>query len=405
MGQINPKRSDPYAPSHRTSRAMNAGFSPDIVGRRIGLLTAWASRSGGGVFEAVVAQAALLRTLGAEPVVVALRDRHSAEDAARLAGCDLHHAEVLGPRLIGFAPKLGKLLDAAELDLLHLHGIWMYPSHAAAAWSRRSGKPCLVSPHGMLDPWITRRGRWKKTLARHGYEHRAWRRAAAFHALTVQEAADIGHETARWDSLIVPNAAPPASMVPWAERPPTILYLSRIHLKKNIAALVDAWSRLHAAGQCRPDARLVIAGWGDAPDIAALEHILQAAPPSVEFVGPQFGADKARLLSDARFLVLPSLSEGLPMAILESWAAGTPVLMSSECNLPLGFKQGAALDCGMDSNSIAAALRRALAMGETEWLAMAQAAHRLAAGPFSRGAIARRWQRVYATLIDGRASG
>lgn len=141
---------------------MTAFTEPDIAGRRIGLLTAWASRSGGGVFEAVVAQAALLRELGAEPVVIALRDEASAADAARLAGCEVSHAEVLGPRLVGFAPKLGNLLDAAELDLLHLHGIWMYPSQAAAAWTRRSGKPCLISPHGMLDPWITGRGRWKK---------------------------------------------------------------------------------------------------------------------------------------------------------------------------------------------------------------------------------------------------
>lgn len=241
-------------------------------------------------------------------------------------------------------------------------------------------------------------------MARLGYERRAWRRAAGFHALTVQEAADIAHEAERWDSLVVPNAAPPAAIVPRQGRPPTILYLGRIHPKKNIAALVDAWSRLQAAGQCRLDARLVIAGWGDPPDIAALEHRLQSAPPSIRFVGPQFGAEKAHLLSEARFLILPSLSEGLPMAILESWASGTPVLMSSECNLPIGFKQGAALDCGMDTASIAAALRRALVMSETEWLAMAQAAHRLASGPFSRGAIARRWQRVYATLIAGSRS-
>ena len=378
---------------------MTSAHLPDIAGRRIGLLTAWASRRGGGVFEAVVAQVALLRELGAEPVVIALRDRHSMDDAARLAGCELHHAEVLGPHQIGFAPQLGRLLDAAELDLLHLHGIWMYPSHAAAQWTRRSGKPCLISPHGMLDPWITRRGRWKKALARLGYERRAWRRAAAFHALTVQEATDIGHESNRWDSMVVANAAPPAALPPSTGRPPTILYLGRIHPKKNVAALVEAWARLHAAGSCHPDARLVIAGWGDPPDVAALEHSLQSAPPGIAFVGPQFGAEKAHLLNEARFLALPSLSEGLPMAILESWAAGTPVPMSSECNLPIGFKQGAALDCGMDTASVAAAMRRALVMSENEWLTMAQAAHRLAAGPFSRGAIARRWQRAYATLI------
>lgn len=379
---------------------MTVPYAPDIAGRRIGLLTAAASRLGGGVFDAVVAQAELLRELKAEPVIVAPLDRHSAEDAARLAGCEVHHAEVIGPRHIGLAPKLGALLDSAELDLLHLHGIWRYPSYAAAEWSQRNAKPCLISPHGMLDPWFTGQGRWKRTLARLGYERRAWRGAAAFHALTVQEAADVANATGRSGNIVIANAAPPMGLVPVAERPPTVLYLGRIQPKKNLAELIHAWSRLSAAGQCPPNAKLVIAGWGETRDLAALKQNLRTAPPSIELLGPQFGLDKVRLLNEARFLVLPSLSENLPVTILESWAAGTPVLMSSECNLPIGFKQGAALNCGTDTVSIAAALRRGLAMSETEWLGMAQAAHRLAEGPFSRGAISRQWQRAYARLME-----
>lgn len=54
-----------------------------LRGKRIGLLTASASRLGGGVFEAVAAQADLLRSLGALPVVIALKDQHSTVDAPR----------------------------------------------------------------------------------------------------------------------------------------------------------------------------------------------------------------------------------------------------------------------------------------------------------------------------------
>ncbi len=371
----------------------------DLTGRRIGLVTASASRLGGGVFEAVAAQAALLRELGAEPVVLALHDKHSLADAARFAGCELYHAEVLGPRMIGYAPRLGPMLDAAELDLLHLHGIWMYPSHAATEWARRCGRPYLISPHGMLDPWITRRGRWKKALARRGYERRSWQRASAFHALTAAEAADIAQATGRKNSLVIGNHGPESVPTPMAGRAPVILYLGRIHPKKNLAALIRAWTMLELNRECPSDARLVIAGWGEPQDVAALKQSLLSAPPSIHFIGPQFGADKARLLNEARFMVLPSLSEGLPVAILESWAAGTPVLMSRACNLPIGFAQGGAIDCGMDSASIAAALNCALTMGESEWLTMARAAGDLARGPFSRRAIARQWQRAYAMLI------
>jgi glycosyltransferase involved in cell wall biosynthesis len=372
-----------------------------LAGKRIGLLTASASRLGGGVFEAVAAQAALLQGLDSSPVIFALHDEFSEADAGRFAGCELHHAPVLGPRLVGFAPQLGGILDAARLDLLHLHGIWMYPSAAGSAWAARSGKPYLISPHGMLDPWITGRGRWKKALARVGYERRGWRRATAFHALTEREAADIARETGRDDCLVIANAGPRPSQAPSAMRPPTVLYLGRIHPKKNVAALIDAWARLESQRTLPDGARLVIAGWGEPQDLANLNLAMAGAPASATFVGPQFGADKARLLAEARFMALPSFSEGLPMAILEAWAAGTPALMSEACNLPTGFAAGAAREISTDSADLAPQLAQALNLSADAWLAMSRAAHDLAAGPFSAEAIAAQWEAAYAGLMQG----
>lgn len=376
-----------------------------LTGKRIGLLTASASRLGGGVFEAVASHAEMLRELGAEAVVFALKDAFSTADSARFDGCGLHHAPIKGPAFFGFSPGLGSLLDAAQLDLLHLHGIWMYPSEAGSAWAERSGKPYLISPHGMLDPWITGRGRWKKALARIGYERRSWRRARGIHALTEREATDIERESGRSDSVIIANAGPPAAEPPTALRPPQVSYLGRIHPKKNIHALIDAWVMLTNEAALPAGATLRIAGWGDPQDVAALEARISGAPPSIRFLGPQFGADKVRLLAESRFVALPSLSEGLPVAILEAWAAGTPVLMSRECNLSAGFGQGAAIDTGLDPASIAGALRQAFELDEAAWLAMARSASGLASGPFSADAIALQWAAAYLDLLGGRSSG
>ncbi|MFX8012207.1 glycosyltransferase, partial [Acinetobacter baumannii] len=78
---------------------------------------------------------------------------------------------------------------------------------------------------------------------------------------------------------------------------------------------------------------------------------------NVVFTGAQYGEDKRRTFAAATFFVLPSMSEGLPMSVLEAWAAGKPVLMTPECNLPAGFDSGAALEIGFDEESI----RRGLA--------------------------------------------
>ncbi|MEI9915000.1 MAG: glycosyltransferase [Methylovirgula sp.] len=231
----------------------------------------------------------------------------------------------------------------------------------------------MISPHGMLDPWITARGRWKKTLARLGYERRSWRDARLFHALTDSEAADIARETsaARHPTIaVVPNyVATDTSLI--TPRSNLVLYIGRIHPKKNLEPLVDGWLAAEAAAA---GYRLAIAGWGDPAHVAALQVKLAAsADPSISFLGPVYGEQKHNLLHEARFVILPSLSEGLPMAILEAWAAATPALMSASCNLPEGFSAGAAFDTGITADCIAVALRQALALPEPDWQRMSAA--------------------------------
>jgi len=376
----------------------------DLSGLRIGLLTASASRLGGGVFEAVAAQAAMIRDCGGEAPVFALHDAHSDSDSARFADGTVSHVRVSGPARFGFAPGLIDRLVGAGLDCLHLHGIWMYPSRAARVWARRTGGPLLISPHGMLAPWIVARGRLQKSVARIAYERASWREARAFHALTEAEAADILRESGRYDALVIPNAAPRVGTAREGTPSPDILYIGRVHPKKNLAVLIAAWSRCREIVE-RTGARLRIAGWGEDAHVAELRRSLADGSQGIEFVGPSFGADKQRLLAAAGFVVLPSLSEGLPMAILEAWAAGTPTLMSRECNLGAGFAAGAAIDCGTGEQEIAAALEQALSMPHDRWRAMSGAARALAAGPFAAETVARHWAHSYRDLIAGESPG
>jgi poly(glycerol-phosphate) alpha-glucosyltransferase len=365
------------------------------------LLTAWASRSNGGVFEAVVQQAEIVRALGGEAHVFALDDAHAADDRARFGYSEVHLVPVSGPAQIGYAPDLIAAIERVAPDLLHLHGIWMYPSRAGAVWARRCGRPYVVSPHGMLDPWITARGRAKKALARIGYERSSWRSATFLHALTEREAADIAREAGRDDSVVIPNAGPPAAARASAEREANFVYLGRIHPKKNIGALIAAW-RLAEAEVNAASATLTIAGWGEPDHVAQLKAELSGAPASIAFDGPIYGEAKARLLREARFLALPSHSEGLPMVVLEAWAAGAPALMTEECNLPDGFAAGAALACGYDPKAIAGALRRAIAMPAPEWKRMSDAALSLARGQFSADSVSREWAAAYAGALAAR---
>jgi glycosyltransferase involved in cell wall biosynthesis len=376
--------------------------NPQPRSSRVGLLTSWSSRLGGGVFEAVVSHA---RSLGAHtdflPIVFAPADRFTHDDKKRFGDVELFTVPRVGPEIFGYAPGLLDRIIAADIDVLHLHGIWQYASLCGARWAERTKRPYVISPHGMLDPWITSRGRWKKVLARLGYEHRSWRDAALFHALTPAEADDITRNVETVAPAprieVVSNSVPPGPEPKSRASSRRLLYIGRIHPKKNLANLIDSWTAVQGSNS---GYRLSISGWGENDDLASLKlKLTQLSDPSIEFLGPVYGEAKLSLLEQARFLVLPSLSEGLPMAVLEAWAAGTPCLMSAACNLPEGIECGAAIETGTNVSSISNALRAAIALPDSQWTAMSIEAYRLALERFSPQVIASRWNAIYHTLL------
>lgn len=111
---------------------------------------------------------------------------------------------------------------------------------------------------------------------------------------------------------------------------PYVLFLSRLHAKKRLDLLLDAF--LAAAPS---EYRLVVAG----PDEEELWHRLAAsrlhapADRRVLRVGSVSGRDKIALLAGAELFALPSEHENFGIAALEALAARTPVLLSPHVDL------------------------------------------------------------------------
>src|SRR5260370_22994610 len=137
------------------------------------------SRKAGGLHEGVrrLAQSMKVAVAG-EIHVLGMIDEHTASDVSAWSPVKTQVYPVRGPRAFGYAPRLKKALFALDLDILQLHGLWMYPTVAALAWHRRTGRPFIVHPHGMLDEWAVNNSRWKKRIAGWSYENATLRRAA-----------------------------------------------------------------------------------------------------------------------------------------------------------------------------------------------------------------------------------
>lgn len=376
---------------------------------RIGLLVGSVAAEAGGVGEAIRGLAPALLAGGAATTVFSLAQTGLAMPGPVWDGIPVHLSPARGPRGFGFAPGLDAAVSAADLDVLHVHGLWMYLSVVATRWSARTGRPIVVSPHGMLDPWALANSRWKKRLAARLYEDAHLRRAAAIHALCEPEYESVRHYGLTNPACIVPNGVRPVGARPeppqWRLRlPPSArvaLFLGRLHPKKGLHELLPAWSAaVAAAGPVAADWHLVVAGDGAADYVRDLAETARRVPAgeTIHLVGPQYGDDKLATLWASDAFVLPSVSEGQPLAVLEAWAHGLAALLTAHCNLPEGFEKGAALPIGIDRAAIVPGLVRLFRMSDEDRRQVGAAGQRLVNERFSWAPAGQAMLQVYEWL-------
>ncbi len=364
---------------------------------KVGLLLASLSRLNGGISESVRRLTQSLPLPDGEVRAFGLRDAHTDDDAPLWNPIPIRACDVRGPRAFGYAPDLAPALEAFDPDLTHAAGLWMFPSVVSHRRHQRTQKPYLISPHGMLDGWALRNSAWKKRIAAVAYERAHLRDAACLHALCRAEADAIRSYGLKNPICVIPNGvdlpdlhAPPAPP-PWADRvpagAPVLFFLGRLHPKKGLIPLVEAWSRVR-----RSDWRLVIAGWdqgGHGRDISRLARERGVAE-SVVMLGPLQGAAKTAAYRAAAGFVLSSFSEGLPMTILEAWSCACPVLMTPACNLPEGFESGAAIELETDPDGVADHVRALISLSGTERTAIGLRGRALVGRSFTWPGVAER---------------
>jgi len=90
--------------------------------------------------------------------------------------------------------RLGRALhhSIGELDVVHLHSVFLWPTWAAARAARNAGVPYVLSPRGMLvKDLIARRSRFAKSAWIHLIERSNVERAAALHLTSPLEGAEL----------------------------------------------------------------------------------------------------------------------------------------------------------------------------------------------------------------------
>jgi glycosyltransferase involved in cell wall biosynthesis len=287
----------------------------------------------------------------------------------------------------------------------HIHGLWRAPTRIVPGLAA-AAVPVVIAPHGMLDPWAMANSRWKKQLVWRLWEHHAVAAAGCLQALCPAEADAIRALGFDGPIALIPNGvrapepgrrngAPPwASCIAAGEK--VLLFLGRFHAKKGLKPLLEAWS-LVAKAAAAEGWWLVLVGYGDGGALRSraeregLERLL--------VLGPCFGAEQQACYNGADAFVLPSFSEGLPMAALEAMSWSLPCLLSPACNLPEAFTTGAALPVLPVASELVGSLHALLTMPKEERTQMGAAGSRLVQQHYSWPQAAEATMAVYRWLL------
>ncbi len=414
---------------------------------KLAFVVASVSRKAGGLYESVRRLAQSLSSSAESVEVFGLEDEETEADRFRWDPLPVRVFPKIGPAGFGFAPALARALLKSDCDLVMSHGLWMYPSIATARWHRKTRRPYVVHPHGMLASWAVSNSAIKKRIAAMLYERGHLHQAACIRALCESEAQAIRDYGLQNPICIIPNgidlpiaAEGPAKGLPEQSSVVrrlslsgrrVLLYLGRLHPKKGLVSLLRAWAVVQKVKWSSLTSRpgewvLVIAGWDQNGHEAKLKKLAGelglrwsdsrgredcediSRNSQVVFIGPQFGRDKNACYSNCDAFVLPSFSEGLPMAVLEAWAYGKPVLMTAECNLPEGFAANAALPIRFRKSTgpersepleVANTLRQLFELSRDDSCSMGDRGRRLVIESFSWGKVAEQMCAVYEWIL------
>jgi glycosyltransferase involved in cell wall biosynthesis len=194
----------------------------------------------------------------------------------------------------------------------------------------------------MLESWALRNKRIKKAIYAALAERANVSGAACLHALTRAEALDYRRFGSRSPIAVIPNGVaiperldpePFLDSFPALRGKRLVLFLGRIHFKKGLDILVEAWAEV---AKRWPDTQLVLAGPDFEGTRAKIEAMIaeRSLTERVLFTGMLRDELKWSALAASECFVLPSYSEGLSVSTLEAMGAGLPVVITEQCNLP-----------------------------------------------------------------------
>ena len=257
------------------------------------------------------------------------------------------------------SPTLMRLLPAYMrwADVVHLTGVYNFPTFPTILLARSLNKPVIWSPRGALQRWKGSSRTSIKGVWDFLWYHVADRAELMMHVTSEHENRETLSRFPKLRIAMIPNGVDVPAVLNRRQRNGDLrlLFIGRLHPIKGIEALLKACSLVDSA----PPWRLAIAGWGAPEYVSQLREQIQALGVSerVEMLGAVLSEGKKGLFERSDVAVVPSYTENFAIVVAEALAHGVPVIASK--GTP--WSRLEEMQCGLwvdnDPESLAVAIR------------------------------------------------
>lgn len=306
---------------------------------------------------------------------------------------------------MAYSSGLANRLKKTPTELFHAHGIWELPVYQMAKIARQRKIPYVISIRGMLEPWSLTQSMLKKKLAMLLFQDKDLKKASCLHATGLMEVESIRKLGYKNPIADIPNGINinefPQKQYAAGKSKKTILFLSRVHPKKGIEILINAWQSLDPV--LKKNWCVKIAGNGEESYIKQLQALIKekGLAESISIIGPKFGPEKIDTYHEADLFVLPTHSENFGIVIAEALCCGVPVITTKGTPWEVLESYDAGKWVAVGENPLKEALEQLMSKTDAERETMGNNGRKLIEEKYSIESVAQKMVELYAWIING----
>ncbi len=227
---------------------------------------------------------------------------------------------------------LKKAIVENNKAVFHLHGGWIPVFSSLAKFFAKHQIKYVLTPHGAYNEVAMKRSSFLKKSYFIAFEKAVLKHVLYVHSIGDSEVRGLKKIFPKVKSFLLPYGFHTATGYadPVKNNDFTIGFVGRLDTyTKGLDLLMTAFTIFQ---KNHPNSKLWIVGDGEGK--AYIENFIKEKQlKNVELWGKQFGKEKDDLISKMHVFAHPSRNEGLPTAVLEAAALGTPTLVTQATNL------------------------------------------------------------------------